>query len=81
MSYFVRMTDKFMSGWGEAKGRTNVHVIQCDTLEQAETIERAANKRPEMLRVAITLTMPRARAGVVYTVKHWNDLGAIWHKG
>ena len=28
--YYVTMTDKFMSGWGEAAGKVNKLVIECE---------------------------------------------------
>lgn len=40
MTYFVPMTDKFMSGWGGARSKKAKHVVECDTLAQAEHIER-----------------------------------------
>jgi hypothetical protein len=78
MSIYVRMTDSFMSGWGKSQGKSNVHVIECDTRAQADEIEAAANQRTEMNRVMIVSTKPRARKGVIYTRRHYNDLGAVW---
>jgi hypothetical protein len=78
MSYYVRMTDKFMSGWGMAKGKRNVMVVICDTYEQAEQIEKAANRRPEMKRVAICSTKPKARPGILYSWKVYADMGGPW---
>ncbi len=78
MPIYVRMTDKFMSGWGKAKGSRNVHVVECDTRAQADEIEAAALSRSEMQRVMILPTEPRARKGVIYTRRHYRDLGAVW---
>jgi len=38
--YYVTMTDKFMSGWGQAHGKINKMVVECDTYEEAAQIER-----------------------------------------
>ena len=51
--YYVVMTDKFLSGWGLAEGKTNKLVIVCDTHKEASTIERNASKRDEMENVYI----------------------------
>ena len=75
---YVRMTDKFMSGWGMAEGKQNVVVVECDTWEQAEAIERAANKRSEMRRVQCCLGKPKNRSGVLYSHKQFRDLSGSW---
>ncbi len=75
---YVRMTDKFMSGWGMAKNKTNVLVIECETLEQAEEIEAAAHKRAEMIRIMICLTKPKKRVGVFYSWKKYSEMTG-WH--
>jgi hypothetical protein len=78
MAYYVRMTDKFMSGWGEAQGKSNVVVVECPTIEQAEQIERAAKRRSEMRRVEICLSKPKNRPNVLYSWKHYDQLGGPW---
>jgi len=80
MTTYVRMTDKFMSGWGAARNARNVLVIECGDWREAEAIERAAQDRPEMLRVSIVYNKPKARAGVVYSWKHFKDMGGSWLK-
>ena len=75
---YVRMTDKAMSGWGMAEGRTNVLVIACDTYEQAYAIAQAAGDRREMHRIGVCLAMPKPRAGVLHTHKHVSELSGHW---
>ncbi len=75
---YVRMTDKFMSGWGQARGMTNVMVVACETPEQAEAVEKAARERSEMRRVEICLSKPRNRPGILYSHKQFSDLGGPW---
>ena len=77
---YVRMTDRFMSGWGNASNAVNVLVIACSTYDQAVAIERAAKERPEMRRVAICNAKPRSRPGVVYSFRHVSELGGLWLK-
>ena len=64
-AYYVPMTDKFMSGWGHAAGKTNRHVIPCDTYDEAQAITENAMGRSEMVRVTISTTRPRAKDGVL----------------
>jgi hypothetical protein len=51
--WYVTMTDKFMSGWGQAQGKINKLVIECDTLSEAQTVENNANRRHEMIYVNV----------------------------
>lgn len=74
----MTMTDKFMSGWGMAKGMTNKLIIQCQTIEQAEQIERVARYRDEMTYVNIRITKPYYRANILASWKTWDELGEIW---
>ena len=53
--YYVCMTDKFMSGW---ENKVNKLVIECDTLDEAEIVERNAKRRGEMRYVNIRFTRP-----------------------
>lgn len=76
--FYVTMTDKFMSGWGMAEGKTNKMIVQCDNIAQAEQVERAAQRRPEMRYVNIRTTKPRYGANVVESWKTWDDLGPVW---
>jgi len=71
--WYVAMTDKFMSGWGHAEGKTNRHVILCDDIDDAYRIERRAYERDEMKRVTITSNKPRTRSGVLYSWQHVSE--------
>jgi hypothetical protein len=76
---YVSMTDKFMSGWGKAQNKTNKFIIICDTMEQAETIERNAQKRSEMKYINICLSKPyynQNRYELSY--RNFDELGSIW---
>jgi hypothetical protein len=78
MKYYVRMTDKVMSGWGRAEGKTNVLVIECDTWAQAVAIEKAAHDRREMRRIEICSTRPKERRGVLHSRKHFSEFAGPW---
>ena len=56
--YYVTMTDKFMSGWGKAKGTTNKLVISCNTYDEALIVAQNARSRPEMKYINIRDTKP-----------------------
>lgn len=75
---YVNMTDKFLSGWGQAKGGNAVLCIACKDYDTAERIERAALRRPEMKRVAIA---DKPRKGAQVTVRLAEELTGAWLKG
>ena len=56
--YYVTMTDKFMSGWGQARNRTNKLVISCNTMAEAIIVEENAHHRTEMKHINIRSTKP-----------------------
>ena len=78
---YVTMTDKFMSGWGMAKNKTNKFIIECDNWEQAETIERNAQERSEMKYINICIHKPRYnKKAVEESWRTFEELGEIWKK-
>jgi len=78
MTYYVTMTDKFMSGWGAAAGKINKLVIECATYDQAQQIERAARTRREMKYVNIRNSKPYYGAHVLTSRKSYEDMGGMW---
>jgi hypothetical protein len=50
---YVTMTDKFMSGWGGAQGRTAKYVIACDNYGEAGIVADNARSRSEMEHIKI----------------------------
>lgn len=81
LKLYVTMTDKFMSGWGRARGLINKLVIECDTLEQAETIERNAQKRDEMKSIRIVDRYPNfSTKRYITSDKVYSEMGEIWTK-
>ena len=77
MAFYVTMIDKFMSGWGEAKNTKAYYVVMCDTLEEAEAIEKAAQDRPEMKYITISENTRRVRYGQL-TMRHVSELSGPW---
>ena len=78
MTFYVNMVDKFMSGWGKAKNGRSILVIECDTLEEAEAIEKAAWHRSEMKYISISSTPRRTRTGDHVAMKTIDELGGPW---
>ena len=80
-TWYVTMTDKFMSGWGGAKGKINKYVVICETGEQARRIEKNAGYRSEMKYINVTTTKPYydPRRYLV-TWKTYKQLGKIWKR-
>lgn len=78
MSIYVKMVDKFMSGWGRAECKTSLYVIECDTQAQADQIKRAAGYRSEMTRIKQVAHCPKSNGGNYVSVSHFNDLGEVW---
>ncbi len=77
---YVTMTDKFMSGWGMATNKTNKFIVECENWEQAQTIERNAQRRSEMKYINICINKPRYGANVLESWKTFDELGDIWKK-
>ena len=61
-----------------SENKTNKLIIECETLEQAEQIERAARYRDEMTYVNIRTTKPYYRSNIVESLKTWNELCEVW---
>lgn len=66
--FYVMCNDRFMSGWGEAKGKVNTIILPCASYEQATIVEQNAMDRPEQKNVRIVSNKPRFRYGVVYSL-------------
>lgn len=47
-SHYVTMKDTFMSGWGYAKGKSNMLIFVCDSRAEALRLMAYARSRPEM---------------------------------
>ena len=76
---YVSMTDKFKSGWGDAKNKTDKYIIECDTFEQAEIAKDNAERRSEMKYINICLNKPRYKTEF-YTTEFvkFDKLGSVW---
>jgi hypothetical protein len=57
--YYVSMTDKFLSGWGQAENKISKYVIECDTYNEAQIVYNNALNRSEMKHINICMNKPR----------------------
>lgn len=79
--YYVTMTDKFMSGWGNADGKINKYVIECQSYLDAEIVQRNAYKRPEMKYINIKREKPYySPKGYIVSMEKFENLGEIWKR-
>lgn len=80
--FYVTMTDKFLSGWGNAQNKKNKFVVECDSMEQAEKIYHSAERRSEMSHVSIALKKPNYNAEHYFvSFTTYDELGEIWKSG
>lgn len=86
--YYVTMTDKFMSGWGHARDKTNKLVISCDTYDEALTVANNAERRQEMKYVNIRDSKPYYSSDRYFVSRHgrtegdyqsWFEIQADWN--
>jgi hypothetical protein len=81
MSFYVNMVDRFLSGWGEAKGGVSRLSVRCDTLDQAEAIQRAALDREEMRYVVIAEHPARKRTARDHvSIRDFDEMGGSWRR-
>jgi len=79
MALYVTMTDKFMSGWGEAEGKINKYVIECDSHQQAQICAKNARLRSEMKYINIVSKKPYySETRYLVSLKKFSELGSIW---
>jgi HD superfamily phosphohydrolase YqeK len=58
MKYYVTTTDKFMSGWGLAKGKINKLIFECEDFKQAAIVSDNAKCRSDQKHVNICSNKP-----------------------
>jgi hypothetical protein len=77
--YYVTMSDMFMSGWGDAKGKINKLVFVCKSYEEAKIVEDNAHNRTDMNHINICTTKPYYNKDRYYTqIKDEGDYDA-WY--
>ena len=74
---YVNMTDKALSGWGKASGKS-FYCAKCETEPQAYAILKAARERSEMVRISYSDKPRRGGTRDHVTVIHFRELGGLW---
>ena len=81
MTYWLTMTDTFMSGWGLANNKINKLVIECPDYGTALKGKIHALARPEMKYVNINENKPYYNKDHYYTsYRHYSEMPA-WFGG
>lgn len=80
MTKYVTMTDSFMSGWGEAKGKINKLVFECDSFAEAFTVKENALARGDQKYVNIRETKPYYNDSQYYTQFKTKDDYPVWYQ-
>ena len=65
--YYVTMTDTVLSGWGQAEGKINKLVFQCESYDQAALVEQNALDRTDQKYINIRSTRPYYNKDRYYT--------------
>lgn len=81
-SYFVTATDKFLSGWGKAEGKTAKRVIICDSYKQAKRMSDAFINSKEWKYINICCRIPKYNSQkYVVSYSHYDDFNnTTWMK-
>ena len=80
-AWFVTMTDKFLSGWGCADGKTHKQVIICKDYKQARRLADGIKNTPNSGMRYINITDKLPRYGARYSVSYESYSPAfIWLK-
>jgi hypothetical protein len=80
--FYVTMTDSFMSGWGIAKGKKNKLIFECDSLEEARTVEENARNRGDQKYINICSKFPYYNSDRYYVqVKNKEEYPSWYEKG
>lgn len=62
--FYVKMRDKFMSGWGKAEGKSNYLIFRCETEEEADIVADNAVNRTDMHKIYIHGSLGHALASL-----------------
>ncbi len=76
--FYVTTTDRFMSGWGESRGKRNRLIFPCASLREVAQVEWYAKSRSDQKNVRICTTKPRIRPGT-YTQVMDPERSKAWY--
>lgn len=78
--YYVLSNDRFMSGWGPARGMINTVVLPCDSWNEARYVRDYADSRGDQKYVRIVCNKPRMKSHVLYSLHDKSDY-STWYGG
>ena len=78
--WYVTMTDKFMSGWGPAKGKINKLVFECESLSEARIVAENAERRGDQKNVNIRTSKPYYSPSTHFTQVKTKEEYPSWYK-
>lgn len=81
MPTYVTMTDKYLSDFGEAKGKVRRLIIECDTEEQVQEVVDNAKARGDMIRIKVNRSKIHKKKEVSYLHLKYEDLPPTWKRG
>lgn len=80
--YYVTCTDRFMGGWGYAKGRNNRLIFVCETQAEAWIVHDNATGRNDQKNVHVCTRKPKLDHYTnMYQVKTKETCGAWYEEG
>lgn len=79
--YYVKCTDKFLSGMGAANGKINKILVECSTWENAHLVMKKLKERSEMKYITVTTKKPYLPTKTYYVsnidenevINKWNN--------
>ena len=81
VKYYVAMTC-IHTRWGEPEDKINRIVIECDTEEQEEQVEKVAKKDPDLKDINLYIEKPKYHPAAYSVLEmHYNGLGREWTEG
>ena len=78
--FYVTMTDRFLSGWGLAKGKTSKFIVECDDYDEALTVAENAGHRSDMKNVHISSGKPYYDSSRYHVSVHTKADGSRWYQ-
>lgn len=76
--YYVTMTDRFLSGWGEAADCNAKYVATCSSYQEAKTVANNAEARGDQKHINIRTTKPRVTDGNRWELMT-KETNAVWY--
>lgn len=77
---YVTMTDKFMSGWGMAKGKINKLIFECDNYQEAIIVANNAESRGDQKYINICSKKPHYNSEKYFAQYKTKEDYPAWYK-